>query len=150
MTFLDDKRIASSLEKRTIICKAYFGSRIFYLSGNDPLRKIQLYPNRWAWTKIKLMTSLLFFFFFFFFFFDDVTLSGWTCSFQKYIILTRSYVCFFSFKNSSFIVSNYRKSLIFHGYDVDKCERLCIGVSAFNLAKEFWWMNYGGVTRVGS
>ena len=44
---------------------------------------------------------------------------------------------------------NYRKSLILPGYDVNKCERLFIGQSAFNLAREFWWMSHGGVTRVG-
>ena len=44
---------------------------------------------------------------------------------------------FLFFKNSGFIVSNYRKSLILPGYDVNKCERLCIGVAAFNLAREF-------------
>ena len=44
----------------------------------------------------------------------------------------------------------YKKLLIFPGYDINKCERLCIGVSAFNLAREFWWIGHGGVTRVGS
>ena len=44
----------------------------------------------------------------------------------------------------------YRKSLILPGYDVNKCERLCIGVSAFNLVREVWWMSRRGVTRVGS
>ena len=57
---------------------------------------------------------------------------------------------FFFFKNSRFIVSNYRKSLILPGYDVSKCEWLCIGVPAFNLAREFYWMSNGGVTRLGS
>ena len=65
-------------------------------------------------------------------------------------MLTRSYVVVCFFKNSGFIVSIYRKSLILPGYDVNKCEQLCIGVSAFNLAREFWWMSHGGVTRVGS
>ena len=68
---------------------------------------------------------------------------------KKDILLTRSYIFFF-FKNSDFIVSSYRKSLILPGYDINKCERLCIGVSAFNLAREFCWMSHGVVTRVGS
>ena len=53
---------------------------------------------------------------------------------------------FFFFKNSGFIVSNYRKSLNIAWI---KCERLCIGVSAFNLARDFWW-SHGEVTSVGS
>ena len=57
---------------------------------------------------------------------------------------------FFFLQKFGFIVSNYRKSLILPRYDVNKCERLCIGVSAFNLAREFWWMSHWGVTRVGS
>ena len=34
--------------------------------------------------------------------FDDVTLSGWTYSFQKFIILTRSYVVFFFLQKFGF------------------------------------------------
>ena len=52
--------------------------------------------------------------------------------------------------NSGLIASNYRKSLILRGYDVNKCEQLCMGESAFNLAiwqerlvDESW-----GLTRV--
>ena len=53
-TFLDDKRIASSLEKGRLFVKYTLAQCIFYLSGNYSSRKIQLYPNRWAWTKMKL------------------------------------------------------------------------------------------------
>ena len=54
-TFLDDKRVASSLEKGQLFVKFTLAQRIFYLSGNDSSRKIQLYPNHWAWTKMKLL-----------------------------------------------------------------------------------------------
>ena len=64
---------------------------------------------------------MFFFVFFFFFFF-----------------------CFVFLNNSGFIVSNYRKSLILPGYDVNKCEWFCIGVSTFNLARE--WGPLGPVT----
>ena len=53
-TFLDDKRVVSSLEKGRLFIKCTLAQRVFYLCGNDSLRKIQLYPNHWAWTKIKL------------------------------------------------------------------------------------------------
>ena len=53
-TFLDDKRVASSLEKGRLFVKCSLAQRIFYLSGNPSSRKIQLYPNLWAWTKMKL------------------------------------------------------------------------------------------------
>ena len=53
-TILDNKRVASSLEKGRLFVKCTLAQRIFYLSGNDSSRKIQLYPNLWAWTKMKL------------------------------------------------------------------------------------------------
>ena len=53
-TFLDDKRVASSLEKGRLFVKCTLAQRVFHLCGNDSSRKIQLYPNRWAWTKMKL------------------------------------------------------------------------------------------------
>ena len=53
-TFLDDKRLASSLDKGRLIVKFTLAQHIFYLSGYDSSSKTQLYPNRWAWTKMKL------------------------------------------------------------------------------------------------
>ena len=53
-TFLDDKRVASSLEKGRLFVKCTLVQLIFSLSGNESLRKIQLYLNLWAWMKIKL------------------------------------------------------------------------------------------------
>ena len=91
-TFLDDKRVASSLEKGRLFEKYTLAQRIFYLSGKDSSRKNPTVPEVLGLDEDKtLMTSLLCF--------DDVILSGWTCPFQKYIILTRSYFCNFLKKN---------------------------------------------------
>ena len=52
--FLDNKRVASSLEKGWLFVKYILAQRIVCLSGKYSSRKIQLYPTFWALTKIKL------------------------------------------------------------------------------------------------
>ena len=114
---------------RAIICK-YVGSThiLFTVSGNDSSRKIQLYPNLWAWTKMKLWWRRCCFWWRYTF--------GLDLPFPK-IYNINSVICFLLFlRKSGFIAFNYRKSFILHGYDVTKCEWLCIGESAFNLARD--------------
>ena len=63
-----------------------------------------------------------------------------------------SVICFLIvLKNSGFIASNYRKALILSGYDINKCERLCIGESAFILTRDIgvWVMGEWPVWVLG-
>ena len=114
--------------KRAIICKVYFGSTHILFIWKRFFKKNPTVPETLGLDEMKFWWRRCWFW-------SDVTLSGWTCPFQKYIILPRSYFLIF-FKNSGFIASNYRKSLILRGYDVHKSERLCIVESAFNLTRE--------------
>ena len=89
--------------RKTIIWKVYFGSTHINLSGNDSSRRIQRYPNLWAWTKMKLWWRHCCFW--------------WRRTFGPDLPFPKVYnissVKFLS------IASNYIKQLISRGYDVN-------------------------------
>ena len=114
-----------------------FGSTHIYSSGNDSSRKIQLYPNLWACTKMKLWIRRCWFW--------------WRHTFRLDLPFPKIYninsvIFLIFFKSSGFIAYNYRKSLILGKTSISVSG--CVLESLRSIWQD-WWMSHWGVTRVG-